>query len=74
MRKKLQKQGKFRKLKLIKNRECKVVKDLNHKISEDIVEFAHKTRLRLEDLKGIRETVRSSRSFRYFEQLQFPSA
>jgi len=40
---------------------------LNHKISRGIVDFAHKTKsgLRLEDLKGIRNTAKSSRSFRY---------
>ncbi len=67
MRKKLQKQGKFKKLKQIKNRESKIIKNLNHKISKDIVEFAHKTKsgLRLEDLKGIRKTAKAGKSFRY---------
>lgn len=66
IRKKLQKQGKFKKLKQIKNRESKIVKDLNHKISKSIVEFAHKTKsgIRLEDLKGIRK-IKSAKSFRY---------
>ncbi len=67
LRKKLQKRGKFKKLKQIKNRESKIIKDLNHKISKGVVEFARKTKsgLRLEDLKGIRKTSKSSRSFRY---------
>lgn len=66
IRKTLQKRGKFKKLKQIKNRESRIIKDLNHKISKGIVEFAHKTKsgLRLEDLKGIRKT-KSSKSFRY---------
>lgn len=66
IRKKLQKQGKFKKLKQIKNREGRIIKDLNHKISKGIVEFAHKTKsgLRLEDLKGIRKAC-STKSFRY---------
>ncbi len=67
IRKTLQKQGKFKKLKQIKNREIRVIKDLNHKISKGIVEFAHKIKsgLRLEDLKGICKAAKSSRSFRY---------
>lgn len=67
IRKTLQKQGKFKKLKQIKDRESRIVKDLNHKISKGIVEFASKTKsgIRLEDLKGIRKTTRSAKSFRY---------
>ena len=66
IRKTLQKKGKFKKLKQIKNKESRVIKDLNHKISRAVVEFAHKTKsgLRLEDLKGIRKT-KSNRSFKY---------
>lgn len=66
IRKKLQKQDKFKKLKQIKNRESKIIKDLNHKISKGIVDFAHNTKseIRLEDLKGIRK-AKSAKSFRY---------
>ena len=56
LRKKLQKQGKFKKLKQIKNRESRIVKDLNHKISKGIVEFASKTKSGIE----IREFKRHS--------------
>lgn len=66
IRKSLQKQGKFKKLKQIKNRESMIIKDLNHKVSKKIVDFASKTKsgIRLEDLKGIRKT-KSTKSFRY---------
>ena len=67
IRKTMQKQGKFKKLKQIKKRESRIISDLNHKISKGIIEFAYKTRsgIRLEDLKGIRKTAKSSKSFRY---------
>ncbi|MGZ7209651.1 MAG: RNA-guided endonuclease InsQ/TnpB family protein, partial [Methanobacterium sp.] len=57
----------YRKLKQIKNRESKIIKDLNHKISRGIVEFAYDTKsgIRLEDLKGIHKSAKSTRSFRY---------
>lgn len=78
MRKALQKQGKYRKVKQIRDRERRVVKDLNHRMSRRIVDMAKENEcgIRLEDLKGIRQSVRSSRSFRYslnswsFHQLQ----
>ena len=67
MRKSLQKQGKYRKVKQIKNREQRIVKDLNHKMSSKIVSTAKENGygIRLEDLKGIRQSAKSSRSFRY---------
>lgn len=69
MRKDLQKQGKYRKVKKIKNREQRVIKDLNHKMSAKLVSIAKENGygIRLEDLKGIREdrNAKSSKSFRY---------
>jgi putative transposase len=78
IRKRLQKQGKFRKLKAIKDRESRIVKDLNHKISRKIVDMAKEqdAALVFEDLNGIRKTRKQHRSFKYalhswsFYQLQ----
>lgn len=78
MRKNLQKQDKYKKVKRIKNREQRIVKDMNHKISRKIVDTAqqYECGIRLEQLDGIRKTAKSSRSFRYslnswsFNQLQ----
>lgn len=74
----LQKQGKYKKVKQIKNRESRIVKDLNHKISRKIVDIAieNNSGIKLEDLTGIRETKKQRKSFRYalhswsFYQLQ----
>jgi len=78
IRKRLQKQGKFRKLKTIKDRESRIVKDLNHKISRKLVNIAKEqdATLVFEDLKGIRKAKKQHRSFKYalhswsFYQLQ----
>lgn len=78
IRKKLQKQGKFSALKKIKNRESRIVKDLNHKISRRVIDLAEDNQciIKLEDLKGIRETAKVRKSFKYalnswsFYQLQ----
>jgi len=67
IRKKLQKQGKYKLVKKIANRESRIIKDLNHKISRKIVDDAYKTNsgIVLEDLKGIRETSKQRKSFKY---------
>ena len=67
IRKRLQKAGKYRKVKQIKNRESRIVRDLNHKISKRIVQEAKDTGrgIRLEELKGIRKSRKHSKSFRY---------
>ena len=78
IRKRLQKQGKYRKLKAIKDRESRIVKDLNHKISRKLVDMAKDrgAALVFEDLNGIRKTRKQHRSFKYalhswsFYQLQ----
>jgi len=78
IRKHLQKQGKFRQVKQIKDRESRIVKDLNHKISRKMVNMAkdQNAALVFEDLSGIRKTRKQHRSFRYalnswsFYQLQ----
>ena len=78
IRKQLQRQGKFRKLSVVKDRESRIVKDLNHKISRKIVDMAkvQHAALVFEDLGGIRQTRKQHRSFKYalhswsFYQLQ----
>lgn len=78
IRKRLQREGKFRELKMVKDRESRIVRDLNHKISRKIVDVAksHHAALVFEDLSGIRKTRKQYRSFRYalhswsFYQLQ----
>lgn len=67
IRRDLQSRGKYRKVKRIKNREQRVVRDLNHKISRKIVEMArdNKSGLKLENLQGIRQNVKNTKSFRY---------
>ena len=78
IRKKLQKKGKLRLVKKIKNRESRIIRDLNHKISKKIVEVAKEqdAGIKLEALEGIRKNRRHSRKFNYslhswsFYQLQ----
>jgi len=67
IRKDLQKKGKYGKVKQIKDRESRVVRDLNHKMSREVVDVANESNsgIRLELLKNIRKTAKSSRSFRY---------
>ena len=67
IRRGLQKQGRYRQVKKIKNRESRIVRDLNHKISRRIVDEAIRSQagIVLEDLKGIRKTKKQARSFRY---------
>lgn len=78
LRKDLQKKGKYKKVKQIKNRESRIVRDLNHKISNKIVDTAIQSNsgIKLELLEGIRNNKKHSRSFNYslnswsFYQLQ----
>ena len=67
VRKKLQRQGKFSLLKKIKNKESRIVKNINHHISKKIVEIAasEKSGIRFENLKGIRKNKKHSKNFRY---------
>ncbi len=57
MRRQLQRQGKFAKLSRVKDRESRIVRDLNHKLSRTIVDEAKRVNkaIVLEDLTGIRE-------------------
>ena len=67
IRKRLQKDSQFKHLKKIKNKESRIVRDLNHKISTKLVEVAKEQNavLVLEDLKGIRQTSKKKKSFHY---------
>jgi len=78
LRKGFQKKGKYGKVKQIKDRESRIVKDINHKVSRKIVDTAKETGkgVKLEDLTGIRNGKHNTKSFRYaknswsFYQLQ----
>ena len=77
IRKELQKEGKYRKVKKIKDREKRIVRDLNHKVSYEIVNEAKRSEsgIKMEMLKRVR-MAKSRKSFRYslnswsFYQLQ----
>jgi len=67
MRKSLQKQGKFKRVKAIKNRESRIVRDINHKTSKALVKFARDNNacIVMEDLKEIRRTAKTRKKQRY---------
>jgi len=67
IRKSLQKKGLYKVVKKIKNREQRIVKDLNHKISRQIINLAIKEKggIKLEDLQGIRDNKKHRKSFKY---------
>jgi putative transposase len=67
IRRSLQSHGKYRKVKEIRDRESRVVRDLNNKVSRKIVDAAKESGkgIRLELLEGIRKSTRQARSFRY---------
>jgi putative transposase len=77
-RKRLQKQGKYRQVKRLRNRESRVVKNINHEVSRKIVKMAveQNATIVFEDLSGIRTTKKQAKSFKYslhswsFYQLQ----
>jgi putative transposase len=65
MRKALQEAGKYRKVKVVRNRESRIVRDINHKVSRKVVGIAERTEsgIKLERLGGIRRNRRHGRSF-----------
>ena len=67
IRRKLQKQDEYGMVKKIKDRESRIIRDLNHKMSRKIVEIARENGcgIKMEDLKGIRKTTKQAKSFRY---------
>jgi putative transposase len=68
IRRTLQKAKKFSLLKRIKNRESKIIQNLNHHISKKIIEIAkeQKAGIKLEKLKHIRRGKRYKRRFNYY--------
>ena len=67
IRRMLQKQGANRQLRRVKSRESRILKDLDHKISRKIIEIATENNagIVLEDLKNIRKTTKTRKSFQY---------
>jgi len=67
MRKSLQKQGKLRRVKAIKDRESRIVRDINHKTTTALMRFAVENNacIVMEDLKDIRQTAKTRRKQRY---------
>lgn len=67
LRRKLQSQDKYKVVKKIKNRESRIVRDINHKVSKKLVSIAmeaHKG-IKLEKLEGIRKNKKQKKSFKY---------
>lgn len=67
IRKTLQKKGKYRLVKKIKNRESRIIKNINHQISKKLVKEAQDSEaiIVLENLKNIRNTAKTRRKQRY---------
>jgi len=65
IRGRLQRAGKYKKAKSIRNRESRIVRDINHKISKKIVDIAEYTNsgIKLEKLAGIRKSRKRGRRF-----------
>jgi putative transposase len=65
LRKKFQRRSKFRKLRALRRREARRSRDLNHKISRRIVNYAHDQNavIKLEYLKRIRDNVNRKSKF-----------
>ena len=78
IRKNMQKKGKYGVVKMIRNRESRIIKDINHNIAKKIVETAREnnTGIKFEKLEGIRGNIKHKRNFNYglhswsFYQLQ----
>ena len=68
IRKQLGKKKKLKKLKSIKNRQQRIIKNLNHRMSKGLIErcVKDKSGIVLEDLKQIRQTAKSRKKQRYF--------
>ena len=67
LRSALQRQKLYGKLKDTKGKETRKVRDINHKISKQIVSFAKENQcgIKLEKLTGIRNSKKNNKSFRY---------
>lgn len=68
LRRKLSKRKSFKKLKSIKQRQSNKIKDLNHKISKSIINYAKENNsgIKLEKLKGIRKNTKKFNLFNYY--------
>jgi putative transposase len=77
-RRTLQKQGRYKEVKKIKQRESQIVRDQNHKIARKVIDIAVQNAcgIKMEQLDGIRDNRKQAKSFRYslhswsFYQLQ----
>jgi putative transposase len=67
LRRYLQKRRKYQAVKKIKNKESRIIKDINHKISNKVIQIAKNTQagVVLEDLKEIRKTAKTNKKFKY---------
>lgn len=67
IRTKLQKNKQYKKLKQTKGKESRIVKDINHKVSKEIVRYAKENNsgIKLEKLTNIRKNKKNKKSFRY---------
>ena len=67
IRKHLQVRGKLKKLKVIKRRESNIQRELNHRLSRKLVDYARANRcgIKLEELEGIRQRAKQAKSFKY---------
>jgi putative transposase len=68
MRRRFQHQGKLTLVKKLKDRESRIIRNINHHISKALVQAARDSKavLVLEDLKQIRQTARCRKRQRYF--------
>jgi len=66
IRRRLQKKGKYKKARQIKDKERRITRDINHKISRKIVDVAKESGkgIKLEDLTGIKSSKHNKKSFR----------
>lgn len=67
IRRTLQKKADYRTVKLIKSRESRIIRNMNHQISKKIVDIAVDTNshIKMENLKGIRQGKKHSKKFNY---------
>jgi len=67
MRRGFQRQGKLTLVKQVKNRESRIIRNLNHHISKALVQEAQNSKavLVLEDIKDIRQTAKTRKRQRY---------
>jgi len=78
IRRRLQKQGRYKEVKKLKNRENRIVRDINHEVSKKIVDIAVQNArgIKMEQMDGIRNNRKQASSFRHslnswsFYQLQ----